>query len=207
MALQLVLVRHGESEGNRAGAFTGHSPSPLTPRGRAQARRVAEALGSPRPDAIYSSDLRRAVDTAAPLADRLGVQVVAREALRERDMGAWVGRTFADIEARDPDDWRRLRDRDPDHRPPGGESHRECAARVAHALDQIVADHPDGHVVVFSHGVAMHHMMRHLLRVDDARTLFHVENCALQRFLLTGAGLVRVQGLNDARHLHALEDE
>lgn len=205
MALQLVLVRHGESEGNRDGAFTGHSPSPLTARGRAQAERVADALAAPPPDAVYASDLRRAVDTAAPLAARLGLSVIAREGLRERDMGAWVGRTFKDIEANDPDDWRRLVDRDLDHRPPQGESHRECAARVGAALAEIVAAHPEGRVVVVSHGVAMHHMLRHLLRVDDPRTLFHVENCALQRLTVSAAGLVRIQALNDTRHLSALE--
>jgi alpha-ribazole phosphatase/probable phosphoglycerate mutase len=205
MALQLVLVRHGESEGNAAGAFTGHSPSPLTARGRAQAERVADALASPPPDAVYASDLRRALDTAAPLAARLGLAVIARKALRERDMGAWVGRTFKDIEANDPDDWRRLVDRDPDHRPPLGESHRECGARVGDALAEILAAHPEGRVVVVSHGVAMHHMLRHLLRVDDPRTLFHVENCALQRLTVSAAGIVRIQALNDTRHLHALE--
>ncbi len=205
MALQLLLVRHGESEGNAAGAFTGHSPSPLTSRGRAQAERVADALASPPPDAVYASDLRRALDTAAPLAARLGLPVIAREALRERDMGAWVGRTFKDIETNDPDDWRRLVDRDPDHRPPRGESHRECGARVGGALAEILAAHPEGRVVVVSHGVAMHHMLRHLLRVDDPRTLFHVENCALQRLTVSAAGIVRIQALNDTRHLHALE--
>lgn len=205
MALQLVLVRHGESEGNRDGAFAGHSPSPLTPRGRAQAARVAEALAAPAPDAVYVSDLRRALDTAAPLAARLGLPLIAREALRERDMGAWVGRTFKDLEAHEPDEWRRLVDRDPDHRPPGGESHRACGARVGAALDEILAAHPEGRVVVVSHGVAMHHMLRHLLRVDDPRTHFHVENCALQRLTVSAGGIVRIQALNDTRHLHSLE--
>jgi broad specificity phosphatase PhoE len=205
MALQLVLVRHGESEGNRDGAFAGHSPSPLTALGRAQALRVAEALASSPPEAIYASDLRRALDTAAPLAAHLGMPVIARESLRERDMGAWVGRTFKDIEANHPDDWRRLVDRDPDHRPPGGESHRACGARVAAALDEILAAHPEGRVVVVSHGVAMHHMLRHLLRVDDPRTLFHLENCALQRLTVSASGVVRIQAINDTRHLHALE--
>ncbi|MFO0627060.1 MAG: histidine phosphatase family protein [Polyangiales bacterium] len=205
MALQLVLVRHGESEGNRDGAFAGHSASPLTARGRAQAERVAEVLATPPPDVIYASDLRRAVDTAAPLAARLNLPVITREALRERDMGAWVGRTFKDIEAQHPDDWRRLVDRDPDHRPPGGESHRACGARVGAALDEILAAHPTGRVVVFSHGVAMHHMLRHLLRIDDPRTLFHVDNCAVQRLTVSAGGVVRIQALNDARHLVTLE--
>ena len=205
MTLQLLLVRHGESEGNRDGAFAGHSPSPLTARGRAQAARVAEALADPAPDAIYTSDLRRAFDTASPLAARLGMSLIAREALRERDMGAWAGRTFKDIEANAPDDWRRLVDRDPDHHPPGGESHRACGARVSAAIEEILAAHPEGRVVVVSHGVAMHHMLRHLLRVDDPRTLFHVENCALQRLTVSASGIVRIQALNDTRHLNNLE--
>ncbi|MEZ4389994.1 MAG: histidine phosphatase family protein [Polyangiales bacterium] len=205
MALQLVFVRHGESEGNRAGAFTGHSASPLTARGRAQAEAVARALGDDGVSALYASDLRRAVETASPLAALTGLGLVTRRDLRERDMGEWVGRTFADIEANAPEDWRRLRARDLDHRPPGAETHRECAARVGAALDEIVASHDEGSVVLVSHGVAIHHMLRHLLRVSDERTLFHVENCAVQRLSRSASGTVRVLALNDARHLRALE--
>lgn len=205
MTLQLLLVRHGESAGNHAGMFTGHSPSPLTARGRAQAEAVGVALSEPPPDAIYSSDLVRAMDTAAPLARRLGLEVVTRASLRERDMGAWVGVTFADVEARWPDDWQKVLDRDPDHCPPSGESHRACGARVAQAIDEIVRAHPGGRVVVVSHGVAINHMLRHLLRIEGWRTLFHVENCAVQRLSISPAGIVRVLGLNDARHLVAVE--
>lgn len=205
MSLQLVFVRHGESEGNRAGAFTGHSASPLTARGRAQAEAVARALAEDGVSALYASDLRRAVDTAAPLAALAGLELITRRGLRERDMGEWVGRSFVDIEANAPDDWRRLRARDMDHRPPGAESHRECAARVSAALDEIVAAHDDGVVVLVSHGVAIHHMLRHALKVTDERTLFHVENCAVQRLSLGASGTVRVLALNDARHLRAIE--
>lgn len=205
MTLQLLLVRHGESEGNHAGMFTGHSPSPLSARGRAQAEAVGVALAAPPPDAIYSSDLVRAMDTAAPLARAVGAEVITRVALRERDMGAWVGVTFADVEARWPGDWQKVLDRDPDHCPPGGESHRACGARVSAAIDEIVRAHPTGRVVVVSHGVAIHHMLRHLLRIDGWRTLFHVENCAVQRLSVSPTGIVRVVGLNDARHLVAVE--
>lgn len=204
MTLQLLLVRHGESAGNHAGMFTGHSPSPLTDRGRAQAEALALALAEPPPDAIYASDLLRAMDTAAPLARRVGRDVVTRASLRERDMGEWVGVTFADVQARWPDDWQKVLDRDPEHRPPGGESHRACGQRVAAAIDEIVRAHPTGRVVVVSHGVAIHHMLRHLLRIDGWRTLFHVENCAVQRLTISPEGVVRVLGLNDARHLIAL---
>lgn len=205
MTLQLLLVRHGESEGNHAGKFTGHSPSPLTARGRAQAEALGVALAEPPPDAVYASDLIRAMDTAAPLARRVGREVITRATLRERDMGDWVGVTFADIEARHPEDWARLVDRDPEHSPPRGESHRDCGARVSRAIDEVIAAHPAGRVVVVSHGVAIHHMLRHLLRIDGWRTLFHVENCAVQRLSVSPAGLVRVIGLNDARHLVAVE--
>lgn len=205
MTLQLLLVRHGESEGNHAGMFTGHSASPLTARGRAQAEAVGVALSEPPPDTIYASDLPRAMDTAAPLARRLGIPVVTQKALRERDMGAWVGVTFADVQARWPADWSRLIDRDPDHVPPDGESHRDCGTRVAAAIDAIVAAHPEGRVVVVSHGVAIHHMLRHLLRITSWQTLFHVENCAVQRLSIDAKGIVRVLGLNDARHLLSVE--
>ena len=99
----LLLVRHGESEGNAARMFTGHSASPLTERGARQAEALAAALGEPAPTVMYSSDLPRAMSTAAPLAVRAGLTVVADHRLRERDMGSFVGVRFDVLEAEQPE--------------------------------------------------------------------------------------------------------
>lgn len=199
--LELLIVRHGESEGNRAGMFTGHGPSPLTDRGRRQAEAVGVALASPRPDAVYVSDLPRALQTAEPLCARAGVTPVVTAEIRERDMGEFVGKRFEEIQSQHADGWNALVSRDPEYQPPGGESHRACAARVARFLDTLRERHGEGRVVVVSHGVAIHHMLWHLLIGAESHAVFVTENCAVHRLEFHRDGRVRVSAINDLRHL------
>ncbi len=203
MTLELCIVRHGESEGNRAGRFTGHGPSPLTDHGVLQADAAGGALRDPAPQVIYASDLRRAVQTAERIAERTGSPVVHRRDLRERDMGSYVGMRFDEVERSTPAGWSAISNRDPDFVPPGGESHRAVAERVGGALAVIRADHPEGRVVVVSHGIAIHHMLRGLLGVDFS-VAFHVDNCSIQRVEISRAGSLRVRALNDTTHLAGL---
>lgn len=199
--MQLFLVRHGESEGNRDKMFTGHGAYGITDLGRAQAEAVGRALSDPLPTAVYSSDLPRAVQTAAPLVARTGLPLIQQASLRERDMGDYVGKTFAQIQAEYPAGWKALVERDPAYTPPGGESHEALAARVGEALDALRARHPDGRVVVVSHGVAIHHMLRYLLGVPSHGIVFQVDNGSIQRIEWKPDGVVRVAALNDTRHL------
>src|SRR5215471_1982788 len=93
----ILVVRHGESEGNAERRFGGHGPTPLSERGRAQARAVGRVLaGEPRPDAIYSSDLARALETATLLGEAMGggAVIIETAALRERSVGIFTGMTF-----------------------------------------------------------------------------------------------------------------
>ena len=87
----VLLVRHGQSEGNAERRFGGHTATPLSSRGRHQAQATAEALASEPLSAIYSSDLARAMQTAAPLAKLSGLRVEASEAFRERSVGVMEG--------------------------------------------------------------------------------------------------------------------
>lgn len=206
MKRTLLLVRHGESEGNAGRMFTGHSASPLSPLGERQAEALADALAPLNPSVIYSSDLLRALATAAPLSARTGLPVRSDPRLRERDMGSFVGVRFEVLEAEQPESWRALKTRDPEFTPPGGESHRQCGARVNLAIDDILAAHPSGVVVVVSHGVALHHVLRRLLRADDAGLVLATDNCGVHRFDWSEPEVMRVSALNDTRHLVELRD-
>jgi probable phosphoglycerate mutase len=199
--LELMLVRHGESEGNRDRMFTGHGPSPLTPRGLRQAEAVGQALSSPRPDAVYVSDLVRARATAEPLCRRAAIVPVFTARIRERDMGDFVGVRFEEVQARDPEGWRAIVERHPDYRPPGGESHRDVFARVSTFLDELRGRHSGQRVVVVSHGVAIHHMLRHLLQTPETAVAFTTDNGCVHRLELRADGMARVLVLNDGRHL------
>ncbi len=201
---ELWLVRHAESEGNRGKRFTGHGPSPLSERGRRQAEALAAAFGDLAFEAVYASDLPRALETAEPLARRLGQTVIARESLRERDMGAFVDLSFDEVRERYPEGWSALLRRDPDWAPPEGESHAACAARVSRAIDEVLAGHARGRVLVVSHGVAINHLLRYLMAVSEASVLFTVENASVQRVEWHDGGLRRVACVNDTAHLRGV---
>ncbi|AOJ61637.1 phosphoglycerate mutase [Burkholderia ubonensis] len=154
---QILFIRHGETAWNRIKRIQGHIDIPLADSGLAQAQRLAvrlarETRDGARVDAIYSSDLMRAQQTAQPAADALGLPLVLRAGLRERAYGIFQGHDSTEIEARFPDAYAAWQMRDPGFEPEGGESQRAFYHRVLHALEPIVAAHPGGRIACVAHG-------------------------------------------------------
>lgn len=154
---QILFIRHGETAWNRIKRIQGHIDIPLADTGLAQAQRLAARLAretrdGARIDAIYSSDLTRAQQTAQPAADALGLPLVLRDGLRERAYGVFQGHDSAEIEARFPDAYAAWQTRDPGFEPEGGESQRAFYHRVLHAIEPIVAAHPGGRIACVAHG-------------------------------------------------------
>lgn len=145
----VILVRHGATEWNETKRAQGQADIPLSPRGRSQARGIAHDLADLRIRAVYSSDLRRAMDTALPIAERHGVEVVTDPGFREIDQGEWTGLTTDEIKARWPDLWGSARHYSTR---PGGESPDDVRSRALAALKRVVEAHPDDLVVVVAHG-------------------------------------------------------
>ncbi|KVC81624.1 phosphoglycerate mutase [Burkholderia ubonensis] len=154
---QILFIRHGETAWNRIKRIQGHIDIPLADSGLAQAQRLAvrlarETRDGARVDAIYSSDLMRAQQTAQPAADALGLPLVLRAGLRERAYGIFQGHDSTEIEARFPDAYAAWQTRDPGFEPEGGESQRAFYHRVLHALELIVTAHPGGRIACVAHG-------------------------------------------------------
>jgi broad specificity phosphatase PhoE len=137
----LLLARHGETDWNREGRWQGWADPPLNETGRAQARELADQLRATPFDAVYSSDLKRARETAEILAAPHRVPVVVDPGLREIDVGSWSGLTREEI-----------RERFPDGNRPDGESHDDHAARTREAVTRIARDHPGERILVVGHG-------------------------------------------------------
>lgn len=147
----VILIRHGRTEANAAGEWQGQRPGVLDETGRAQAEALVDAV--PKIDVLYSSDLQRAIDTAAPLAKARGLDVHTRDDLREISMGEWEGMHSDDIQSGYPELWARLYDHDEDlPRGVTGETFAGVAARMRAALDEIVAAHAGKRVGIVSHG-------------------------------------------------------
>lgn len=148
---RLWLVRHGESTWNAAGLVQGQLDPGLSAAGREQAGRCAGLLAARRtPEAIYSSDLRRALETAAPIAEALGLPVFIEPCLRERSLGEAEGNPSALLGPRHSGiDGARVADADA--APEGGESVRQLYERAAACAARILASH-GGDVVFVCHG-------------------------------------------------------
>jgi 2,3-bisphosphoglycerate-dependent phosphoglycerate mutase len=202
---RVLLVRHGQSEGNAEGRFGGHTATPLSARGRRQAEATARALFEERVTAIYSSDLSRAVETAMPLARLTGLDVEQSEAFRERSVGVMEGLTFEEAAERHPEQYAALIRRDFDHVILGGESYRQMLDRASAQLDRAIEQHAGGRLVVFSHTGTICILALHLMGALDAPELKPVwvatSNCGITRFELRADGFVRVLAVNDTRHL------
>ena len=201
----VLLIRHGQSEGNAARRFGGHTATPLSPRGRRQAQATARALKDEEFTAIYSSDLERAVETAEPLAKLTGLPVNPTRAFRERSVGVMEGLTFEDAAQQHPEQYAALLRRDFEHVLTGGESYRQLLDRAWQKLDEIIAQHKGGKIAVFSHTGTICILALHLMGALDAPDLKPVwitnANCAITRFELRDDGFVRVLAINDTRHL------
>jgi broad specificity phosphatase PhoE len=146
----LLLARHGQSDWNATRRWQGHADRPLTEKGRAQAQALAARLEHIELDAVYSSDLRRAAETAAEVARAQGLEPVQYPELREVDVGSWSGLTRAEAEARFPEGFSRWREGYPGW--DDGESYEAMTDRVLGTIHGITCAHQDGRVLVVSHG-------------------------------------------------------
>ena len=205
---RILLIRHGQSQGNAERRFGGHSPTPLSELGHRQAEAAARALAHERVTAVYSSDLLRAVQTAEPLARATGLEITRTPALRERGVGLMEGLTFEEAAAAHPEEYAALLRRDFEHVLAGGESYRQLLDRAAAELDRAVELHRGGTVALFSHTGTICILVLHLMGALDAPHLKPVwlssSNCGVTRFELRSDGFVRVSAFNDTRHLAGL---
>jgi probable phosphoglycerate mutase len=157
---RLTLIRHAETVWNRERRMQGQTDTTLSDIGRAQAASLAERLSTLDFDALYSSDLSRAWDTAQAIARRTGHDVIAAPRLRERRFGLFEGLTHAEIAERHPEELARFQSRDPDYIVPGGESAREFHARCLGSLVEIAERHEGRDVAVVTHGLVLDALYR-----------------------------------------------
>jgi broad specificity phosphatase PhoE len=207
---QLYLIRHGRTAWNNDDRLQGWADEPLDAVGREQARALGAGLHAVPFDAIYSSPLKRARETAESLAEPHALRVRLDDRLRERHVGAWAGLTLEQARALAPErfdgDWRQAG-------APGGDAQPALTARVVAALYDILAAYPDGTVAVVSHGGALSAGLAHLLGIPAGGAVsFSFHNTAIARLSLRREGeggpaasrVVRLISLGDDRHLQNL---
>ena len=207
---RLCLIRHGETAWNAEKRLQGHTDIPLNSRGEAQALQMAQAIKNTKLkfDVLYTSDLKRAFDTANALVQLLDMEAKVDSALRERHFGALQGFSIDEAPGLRPDIWQAHISRELDHELEGGESIHQFASRVQGALDAIVQQHQGKTILLVSHGGTLDMMYRIASnQALSAERVASVPNASLNWITHNGEGW-SVEQWADTRHLEgrALEN-
>jgi probable phosphoglycerate mutase len=204
-ATRILAIRHGQTAWNADGRIQGHTDIALDALGQRQAERLAQALADEDLQAIYSSDLTRARQTAAPLAARKKLSARFDPGLRERSFGEFEGLSFAQIAQRWPEQAAAWRRRDPDFGARGGEVLRDFRDRTVAAVTRLAQAHRGQSIALVTHGGVLDLLYREATRVAlDAPRTWQLANASINRLLHSGEGLVLI-GWADVWHLQASE--
>lgn len=197
----LYFVRHAESAFNHEGRIQGQQDPPLSEAGRQQALALRGAFEQREIDALYASPLRRAVDTAAPLAEALGLEIRTDERLMELHAGVFEGKLWSEVQLQHPEEAARWKSRDPDFEIPGGESRRQLAQRGLAAL-RAIRDAGHRRAAVVAHGGMLTAALKELLGIAARRNVFSLYNASISqlRWPPDEEG-VQLVTLNEIEHL------
>lgn len=206
---EILLIRHGETAWNASKRLQGHVDIPLNAEGQRQAAAVGHALAEEALDAVISSDLQRARQTAEAVAARRGMSVQIERGLRERCYGAFEGLLYAEIGARYPEAYAAWQARDIDARFPNGESvaetMREFSQRVITTITRIASEGGYRKVALVAHGGVLECAYRAAQGIDFARPRdFPIFNASINRFAWDGKRLSLLQW-GDVAHLEKHE--
>jgi len=198
--MRLYLVRHGQTAWNADGRAQGHSDVELDETGLAQALILREALLSASAKRVFSSDLKRCVQTAAPLAEAIGQEVLQREALRERTFGVLEGKHYTDLRFWFQAEARAQGLSEFELRPDEGESVKDVWKRLAPVDREI--NRGSENTVVVAHGGTCALLLARLINasVESSRS-FRFENASITELVRRPDGFWQLLRYNDTRHL------
>ncbi len=206
MATTFVLVRHGETEWNRAGRIQGHSDSPLTEEGIAQAEAIGGHLSAEQFDHLLASDLARAHHTATLIAAHVNLTITPHVGLRERGFGVAEGKTYDEIDRDHPEMFSRIRETDADYAAIGGETRRQFHTRVTATLNDLATTYAGRRILLVTHGGLLAAIYRWLNKLPIASPhQIEIPNGAYNRIVCLGSSW-RIDVWAGVEHLHARTD-
>ncbi len=202
---RLLFVRHGQTNMSVDDTFCGVTEIPLTPLGHRQAQALAVRLSSEHIDALYCSPQQRTLETAAPIAAALGLEIHQQSALREIDFGLWETRSHAELLKEHPDlvnGWDKGLWMG---NPPGGETRQAVIARVVPCIIELLSKHAGKTILVVSHRTTLRLLTGHMLdmALSSSRRM-QVSAASLTELQVTG-DQVQMIFFNDTSHLAALQ--
>jgi alpha-ribazole phosphatase len=196
--MNLLLIRHGQTNWNLEQRFQGQSDIPLNETGRKQAQALAERLAAEQFDAVYSSDLQRATETANIICES---QIHADTRLREVSFGDWEGLTYDEIKAKHTETLAAWEADIFKNAPPNGETLEGLAARVQSMLDELLTKHQDQRILIVAHGGVLQTLICLALKLPPTMYWqFHLSTASLSEVAFYPAGAI-LNSLNDTSHL------
>lgn len=159
MVTRLIIIRHAEAEGNFQRIFHGWTNSELTEKGHTQARLMAEKIKDLKFDIIYSSSMKRTLQTAEYIAEGRNLPIIRTDKLKEINGGDWEGRYFKDIKEFWPEQYDCWENRINEHSMPNGESVEEFQKRLIEEIEYIVGNNKGKNICVVTHGTAIRALM------------------------------------------------
>ncbi len=206
---KIIVVRHGETEWNRAHIFQGQLDSPLSELGIQQANAVAAALAEEKIDVVYASDLGRALHTAKIISAPHQLAVLTDKRLRERHLGIFQGLNKKEMLDQFSEDVQKYRSGDPDHVIPDGESSRQRYERSITCLQELADQHAGETILIVTHGGVLRGFLEMVLNLPmNGKRRFSLYNAGIARFsLLHGHWMLDSWGETwHLRHLDVKDD-
>lgn len=202
--IEIILARHGETDWNASEIFRGRADIPLNETGRKQAEMLGEYLGSEEIDFIYSSPLRRAVDTAEAIAGRHNLKVNTIDNLIDFHFGDWQGLPLTEVGEKYSEIYRDWLDTPEQVRIPGGESLEDVRSRALPFVEDAIMRCGNGKIVFVSHRVVNKVLVCSLLGLDLSHFFnIRIDTCGLSRFDC-GDGRLVLTAHNDTSFLRSV---
>ena len=204
---RIYLIRHAEASGNTAQRFHGHFDSDLTPKGRLQLERLGDRFKNIVIDAAYSSDLKRAYETARAVVGDRGIDIIRDRELREIDGGEWEDLEWSEIFENRKEEFESFNAAPDVVNIPGGENATGLQTRIKNKIFDIVKAHPGASVCVTSHAIAIKTFLCYVHNIPIRDMGFRVwcKNTAVTAMDISPDGRVKLLRENDVSHLIGME--
>ena len=205
MSTEIFLVRHGETVWNTRKLIQGQLDSPLTDNGIHQSNLLSKRMKKINPDIIYTSDLKRAIDTANIINQHIDKDIVEISGIRERHWGVFQGASWPKIKSFFPNQYKYYRNDSRNYVIPNGESYKQVTKRTIESLVDIIENHKNQKIVIVTHGGVISPLIRDLLNIPyEMYRKFVISNTSITKLIYNDFGF-SIVSLGDIAHLEEEE--
>ncbi len=199
--IKLYIVRHGATIWNKETRYQGQTDVPLSTDGEQQAEKIARRFASEEIEAVYSSPLKRALDTAQTIARPHKLSVGVLQGMKEIGFGDWEGQAYTHVRDQYSEELRQWIHDPLSYNIPNGEPLPKLRIRVEESLQEILSQHPTGNIVLVAHSGTIRMLFCIMLKMDLSAFWHIMQYNAAVNVIHFRHGVPTVFGMNDVSHL------